>query len=242
MSGPDGREEQLAGRLAAPLPGERAALERNWQGFLAARHRAPRRRWGALRSAASAITLLGVVVVGLGWWQQVRLDVAGDRRPVLYRELVAETSFDSTALDTRRRDTTFSLAQLQGKPAISGTLVIVQKRVDGPRADRLSVVAGADVRIDGSVLPATIELRFRSPGDASYGLLARTEGLNDPRRATGQTRTTYEAPLPPIERGHSATYRIWIHVETAIGDVESPVLVVTVTERAEGQRATSEVP
>jgi CheY-like chemotaxis protein len=159
--------------------------------------------------------LVIVVLAGLGWWQGARIDVAGDRLPVLYREEVARTAIIG--------------------PGIDATLAIQQKHIQGDA--RLRVVGVTDVRLATERLPATIELRIQSSsGSDAYGVLAHSE-VSDARRATGTTRTLYEAPFPPLAPRERATYRVWLHVESATGPVESPVLLVQVTDRPEGQRA-----
>ena len=61
--------------------------------------------------------------------------------------------------------------------------------------------------------------------------------MTDPRRATGTTRTLYEAPFPPLASREQATYRVWLHIDTPSGPIDSSVLVIAVTEGPEGQRA-----
>jgi hypothetical protein len=207
------RDEELAGRLGTPLGSERAAAERNWRALSAATA-GPAPRPGGLRAIATTVGLAAVLLLALGWWEGARVDVAGDRLPVLYREDVARTTV--------------------GAPGIDATLTIAQKHLESDA--RLRVVGVTDVRVGADRLPATIELRFQPSGADSYGVLARSE-VSDPRRATGTTRTLYEAPFPPLGTRESATYRVWLHIETATGAVESPVLVIRVTDRPEGQRA-----
>ena len=118
--------------------------------------------------------------------------------------------------------------------ATEATLVIAQKHVEGDA--RLRVVGITDVRLGAGRLPAIIELRFQRPADDTYGVLAHSE-VSDPRRATGTTRTLYEAPFPPLGPRERATYRVWLHLDTSAGPVDSPALVIQVTDRPEGQRA-----
>ena len=208
------REEQLAGRLGTPLPSEYLAAERNWRALSAAKAAPPRRVFGAARAILTTVALGAVVLVALGWWQGARIDVAGDRLPVLYREEVARTSIAVAGIDA--------------------SLAIQQKHIESD--DRLRVVGVTDVRLGADRLPATIELRFQATGADTYGVLAHSE-VSDPRRATGTTRTLYEAPFPPLAAREQATYRVWLHVDTATGAVDSPVLVIAVTETPAGQRA-----
>lgn len=210
------RDDELAGRLGTPLPSERAAADRNWRALSARASERTTSPFGRARSRAVGLALILAVGLGLGWWQGARIDVAGDRLPVLYREEVARTGIAG--------------------PGIEATLVILQKHVERAPTGRLGVVGAVDVRLGADRLPATVELRFQRPGDDSYGLLARSESLLDPRRATGTTRTLYEAPFPPLGAREQATYRVWLHLETASGVAESPVLVIHVTDRPEGQR------
>lgn len=208
------RDEQLASRLGAPLPSERAAADRNWRSLSAAMARPARSRRSPLRAMATTIALAAVVLLSLGWWEGARVDVAGDRLPVLYREEVARTAVSA--------------------PGIDATLAIAQKHIESDA--RLRVVGVTDVRVGADRLPATIELRFQPSGSDTYGVLGRSE-VSDPRRATGTTRTLYEAPFPPLGPREIETYRVWLHIETSTGLVDSPVLVVRVTEQPEGQRA-----
>ena len=209
----NGRDEELARRLGSPLGSERPALERNWRTLSVALARPAPRRLGGLRAAMTTIALAALVLLALGWWQGARVDVAADRLPVLYREEVARTMIGATGIEA--------------------SLAIEQKRIEGDA--RLRVVGVTDVRIAADRLPATIELRFQSGSDA-YGVLAHSE-VSDPRRATGTTRTLYEAPFPPLGPRETATYRVWLHLDTATGPVDSPGLVIRVTDRPEGQRA-----
>lgn len=211
------RDDELAGRLGTPLLSERAARDRNWRA-LSARIAVPATTtFAGARTLAVGFALILAVGLGLGWWQGARVDVAGDRLPVLYREEVARTGIAA--------------------PGIEATLVILQKHVAGAASGRLGVVGATDVRLSAERLPATIELRFQQPGDDSYGLLARSENLLDPRRATGTTRTLYEAPFPPLGSREQVTYRVWLHIETASGAIETAVVVIHVADRPEGQRA-----
>lgn len=208
------REERLAARLGTSLPSERAAADRNWRALSAAITAPTRRPFGALRALATTAGLAVVVLAALAWWQGARVDVASDRLPVLYREEVARTTIAATGVDA--------------------SLAIQQKHIESDA--RLRVVGVTDVRLGADRLPASIELRFQAAGADTYGVLAHSE-VSDPRRATGTTRTLYEAPFPPLAPHERATYRVWLHVETASGQLDSPVLVVLVTDGPEGQRA-----
>jgi hypothetical protein len=212
------RDERLASRLGTPFASERAAADRNWRALSSAIAAPAPRRLGGLRAIATTVALVAVVLLALGWWEGARVDVAGDRLPVLYREEVARTTI--------------------AVPGIDATVAIEQKRIEGDA--RLRVVGVTDVRLGAERLPATIELRFQGPLDDSYGVLAHSE-VSDPRRATGTTRTLYEAPFPPLAPRERATYRIWLHLETATGPVDSSTLVIQVTDRPEGQRASDKV-
>ena len=208
------RDEQLADRLGVPLGSERAAADRNWRALSTAIATPAPRAIGRLRAVATTVALAAIVLLGLGWWQGARVDVAGDRLPVLYREEVARTSITA--------------------PGIDASLTIAQKHIESDA--RLRVVGVTDVRLGADRVPATIELRFQGLGTDTFGVLAHSE-VSDPRRATGTTRTLYEAPFPPLGPRETATYRVWLHIESATGTVESPVLIIRVTDQPEGQRA-----
>ena len=208
------REEQLASRLGTYLPSERTAAERNWRALSAAIAVPGRRGAGMLRAVVTTAALAAVVLAAIAWWQGARVEVASGGLPVLYREEVARTEVAAAAIEA--------------------TLVIAQKHVEGDA--RLRVVGITDVRLGAGRLPAVIELRFQRPEDDTYGVLAHSE-VSDPRRATGTTRTLYEAPFPPLGPRERATYRVWLHLDTSAGPVDSPALVIQVTDRPEGQRA-----
>ena len=208
------REERLASRLGTPLRSERAAAERNWRAISVAIAAPARRGAGTLRAIVTTVALAAIVLAALGWWQSARVDVASGGLPVLYREEVARTEIAAAAIEA--------------------TLVIEQKHIEGDA--RLRVVGITDVRLGADRLPAIIELRFQRPQDDTYGVLAHSE-VSDPRRATGTTRTLYEAPFPPLAAREQATYRVWLHLETSVGSVDSPAVVIQVTDRPEGQRA-----
>ena len=208
------REEQLASRLGTSLPSERTAAERNWRALSAAIAVPGRRGAGMLRAVVTTAALATVVLAAIAWWQGARVEVANGGLPVLYREEVARTEVAAAAIEA--------------------TLVIAQKHVEGDA--RLRVVGITDVRLGAGRLPAIIELRFQRPADDTYGVLAHSE-VSDPRRATGTTRTLYEAPFPPLGPRERATYRVWLHLDTSAGPIDSPALVIQVTDRPEGQRA-----
>jgi len=208
------REDQLASRLGTSLPSERTAAERNWRALSAAIAVPGRGGAGMLRAVATTAALAAVVFAALGWWQGARVDVASGGLPVLYREEVAQTAIAAAGIEA--------------------TLLIEQKHIEGD--ERLRVVGITDVRLGAGRLPAVIELRFQRPEDDTYGVLAHSE-VSDPRRATGTTRTLYEAPFPPLGPRERATYRVWLHLDTSAGPIDSPALVIQVTDRPEGQRA-----
>jgi len=216
------RTDGLIDRLGSPLASERVAADRNWSA-LSARLAVPERhRPGFLRSALTATAAAVILVLAATTWGSVRLQVGANHLPVLYRQEVARTELVAPGV-------TASLA-IEQKPAVH------QATPAGPEVVGLFVSALVDARIAASALPADIELRFQRPEWASYGILARTEGLNDPRRSTGETHTLYDAPFPPSIAGETVTYRVWLHLETATGPLDSRVLQVAVTAAPEGQR------
>lgn len=218
------REDRLIDRLGAPLASERVAADRNWLAIQALTRRPARRGPALLRTAVATLAVLTIVAIGTATWGSVRLLVGANHLPVLYRQEIVRTELAAAGVRA-------SLA-IEQQPA-------ARKAVPaGPEVVGLFVSALVDVRITAEALPADIELRFQRPEWASYGILARSEGLNEPRRATGETRTTYRAPFPPSVAGETATYRVWLHLDTATGPLDSRVLVVAVTMAPEGQRAT----
>lgn len=216
------RTDRLIDRLGTPLASERAAADRNWNAISARLGAPERRQRGFLRSALATVAVAAVVIIAATTWGSVRLQVGANHLPMLYRQEVART-------------------ELNG-PGVSASLTIEQKpAVHKPTQSAREVVglfvsALVDARIAASALPADIELRFQRPEWASYGILARTEGLNDPRRSTGETRTLYNAPFPASLPGETVAYRVWLHLETAAGPLDSRVLEVAVSAAAEGQR------
>ena len=217
------RIDGLIGRLGSPLASERIAVERNWRAISVGLEAPVRHRTGFLRSALATVAVAAILITAGTTLGSVRLQVGANHLPVLYRQEVARTELVAPGV-------TASLA-IEQKPAVH------QANSEAPEVVGLFVSALVDVRIAASALPANIELRFQRPEWASYGILARTEGLNDPRRSTGETRTRYDAPFPPSLPGETVTYRVWLHLETAAGPLDSRVLEVAVSAASEGQRA-----
>jgi len=218
------RTDRLIDRLGTPLASERVAADRNWNA-ISARLAAPElRRPSFLRSALATVAIAAVVMIAATTWGSVRLQVASNHLPVLYRQEVAHTDLAAPGV-------TASLA-IEQKPAARKVTPAAPEGVVG-----IFVSALVDVRINASALPADIELRFQRSEWGSYGVLARTEGLSDPRRSTGETRTLYDAPFPPSLPGETVIYRVWLHLETATGPLDSRVLQVAVSAAPEGQRA-----
>lgn len=217
------REDRLIDRLGSPLASERVAADRNWLAIQALSRTAARRGTGLLRTAVATLAVLTIVAIGAATWGSVRLQVGANHLPVLYRQEIARTELAAAGVRA-------SLAIEQQPAAHRSTPA-------APEIVGLFVSALVDVRIAAEALPADIELRFQRPEWASYGILARSEGLNEPRRATGETHTTYRAPFPPSPAGETATYRVWLHLDTATGPLDSRVLVIAVDGRPEGQRA-----
>jgi len=217
------RTDRLLERLGTPLASERVAAGRNWSAISARLEVPERRQRGFLGSAFATAAVAALVLIAATTWGSVRLQVGANHLPVLYRQEVARTELTGPGV-------TASLA-IEQKPAARKVTPAAPEGVVG-----LFVSALVDVRINASALPADIELRFQRPEWGSYGILARTEGLNDPRRSTGETRTLYDAPFPPSLPGETATYRVWLHLETATGALDSRVLEVAVSAASEGQR------
>ena len=218
------RADRLIDRLGTPLASERVAADRNWSAISARLDAPVRGQGGFLRSVLATVAVAALIAIAATTWGSVRLQVGANHLPVLYRQEVARTELVAPGV-------TASLA-IEQKPAARKVTPAAPEGVVG-----LFVSALVDVRINASALPADIELRFQRPEWGSYGILARTEGLNDPRRSTGETRTLYDAPFPPSLPGETVTYRVWLHLETATGPLDSRVLEVAVTVAPEGQRA-----
>ena len=122
------RDLRIAGRLGTPLGSERAAADRNWRALSAAIAAPARHRGGPLRAAATTLALAVVVLAALGWWQGARIDVAGDRLPVLYREEVARTTIAADGVE--------------------GTLAIQQKHILGDARLRVLLIPRADAIVE----------------------------------------------------------------------------------------------
>ena len=214
--------DRLTGAIADR--GELRRAERRVWSRIEAAPRAPASRpRPGLAGFGVALAVLVLAVIGAGWLRSYRLEVAGDRLPVLYREEVV-------ALDFAAPD-----AKGAAAPVARGSFAVLQKHIEGRNG--LAAVVLADVHLAPDALPASIEVRFRDAGDRSYGILVRTEGLTEPRRATGETRMTYEAPLPPTDRGATRTYEIWVHLDLRSGAYDSGAVAVQVTGAPEGERA-----
>jgi hypothetical protein len=216
----DPRVDRLLRRVEGTLDRAttHAAEERVWR-RLREGHSVRGRNW---TPAFVVFALALLLLVGGAYLGSYRLEVASGVGLVLYQEKVASTQ----------------IAQRSGVTQIvTGTLDIRQGHYNPTRPDLLRVVAIDDVRMSAGALPATIEIRYREQGSAVSGTLARTTGIEEVRRATGDARHNVIAPLPPVERGEVRRFEVWVHVDSAAGPVESGHLLVEVRGAAEGERA-----
>lgn len=191
-----------------------AARERVWSQLQrrVRRHPSP---LGRIATAALALAAVVVVALALGWAQHYRLEVAAGPLPVLYREEVGRADLRN---DLVNAEMALQLRHLEGAAGLRAGALI-------------------DVRISSDGLPATVEIRARTRGTIVAEVIGRTAQLQEVRRATDVTRTSFFAPLPPTERGETNTYEVWLFLETSRGVFESDKLVVEVAGRPEGERA-----
>lgn len=220
MVSEDPRVDRLLRRIEGPVDraSTHAAEERVWR-RLREGYPVRGRNW---MPAVLVVALALALLVGGAYLQSYRLEVASGGGLVLYQERIANAQ----------------IAQRSGvTQVVTGTLEIRQGHYNATRPDLLRVVAIDDVRVSSGALPATIEIRYREQGSAVSGTLARTAGLDEVRRATGDARHNVIAPLPPVERGEVRRFEVWVHVDTAVGPVESGHLLVEVRGAAEGERA-----
>lgn len=213
----DPHVERLVRRLEGPLDpaSTRAAEERVWR-----RLRQPgreTRRFGWI-PALGAVALAIALVVGGLWLDSYRLDVASGGLPILYREQVAHADVPTTN-------------------GVSGTFDVAQGHFSASSPGRITVVAIAHLRFAEGALPATAEIRYRDVAAPDVDVLARSAQFTEVRRGTADARYDVAAPFPPLQPGQSATYEVWVHVDTATGALESTVFRVEVRGGGEGQRA-----
>jgi hypothetical protein len=217
-------DAELEALIARCLGGEvgdarelRAARERVWATL---RERTAQRKgrpaFGWTATTAFAVVAAMAFVVWLAWAQQYRVEVAQGGVPVLYREEVGRTTLRGADVDA---DIAVQIRHIEG--------------TSGLRAGAL-----IDVRLGASALPATIELRARPLGASVIEVIGRTAAIAETRGPTEVSRTAFFAPLPPTPRGETRRYEVWLFVETSRGVVESDKLLVEVTGRPEGERAT----
>lgn len=213
----DPRVERLVRRLEDPLDAAstRAAEERVWRRL--ERPQRARRSFGWV-PALGAVGLAIALVVGGLWLDSYRLDVASGGLPILYREQVAH-------------------ANVPTAKGVSGTFDVAQGHFSAVSPERITVVAIAHLRLGEDALPATAEIRYRDVAAPEVDVLARSAQFTEVRRGTADARYDVAAPFPPLQPGQSATYDVWVHVDTATGAVESAVFRVEVRGGVEGQRA-----
>lgn len=205
----------LQARLATGLPA-RDAQPRVW----AAVGGGPRRgTWGGLSAGLAAIATAVVLVLALGWIGSVRIGVAGDGLPVLYREEVARVATGDAG---------------------DGTLAVIMKRPESAPRD-LRAFAVLQLQVAAAELPGTVEIRFQEHGADAHGVLGRIR-LGPEDRASGRAQFTLDAPFPPLGRGQRQVYRVWVSVEGPRGERRSPELAVEVSGEAGGQRARQVAP
>lgn len=212
-------ERLLARRIGSEIAGARSiasARERVWI-RLGPRLRTRRSTSIPVRMRTAALAFAAVVAlfVGLGWLQQYRIDVAQGGLPVLYREEVARTSLRNELFDA---EIVIQLRHVEGGPGLRAGALI-------------------DVRLNESALPATIEVRSRPKGTTVVEVIGRTAQLQEARQATAVTRTSFFAPLPPLARGETRLYEVWLFVESARGIFESDRMILEITGKPEGDRA-----
>lgn len=217
----------LQARLGAPLPA-RDAQARVWAAVRAGPRAGTRgglragprsNSWGGLRAGLAAVATAVVLVLALGWIGSVRVGVAGDGLPVLYREEVGRVA---TA------------------EAGDGTLAVVLKRPESaPR--NLRAFAVVQLQVAAADLPGIVEIRFLEGAADAHGVLGRIR-LGPEDRASGRAHFTLDAPFPPLGRGERQVYRVWVSVDGPRGERRSPVIAVEVRGEAGGQRARQVAP
>lgn len=227
----DPRTARLLRRIEGQLDSTatRAAEDRVWRRIREG-HQLPSASW---LPAFAVIALAALLLAGGAYVQSYRFEVASGGMPILYQERVAQTSVN---VDTGPDGGTTPTR------VVSATLEIRQGHFGGARPDLLRVVAIDDVRLTAEAVPATVEIRYREVGSVVSGILARTADISETRRATGDARHNVVAPLPPVERGDVRNFEVWLHIDTAHGPIESPVLTVEVRGAAEGARARPATP
>lgn len=220
----DPRLDRVLRRIGGPLdPTSTRAAEDRVLRRIREGHELPGRSWVP---AFAVVALAIAVLAGGAYLESYRFEVASGGIPILYQENVAQTSLN---VDTGADGAT------PPAPLIRATLEIRQGHFG--TAPRLRVVSVDDVRLAAAALPADVEIRYREQGSAVSGTLARTTGLNETRRGTGEARHNVIAPLPPVARGEVHVFEVWLHVDMPRGAFDSPTLVVEVRGAAEGERA-----
>lgn len=205
----------LQAKLAALLPA-REARPRVW----AAVRVVPRRStWGGLRAGLAAVATAVVLVLAIGWLGSIRVGVAGDGLPVLYRE---------------------DIARVATGDAGDGSLAVIVKRPASAPRD-LRAFAVLQLQVAATDLPGTVEIRFQERGADAHGVLGRIR-LGPEDRASGRAQFTLDAPFPPLGRGERQVYRVWVSVEGPRGERRSPELAIEVSGEAGGQRARQVAP
>lgn len=205
----------LQTRLAAALPA-RDAQPRVW----AAVRGGPRQaRWGGLQAGLAAVAAAVVLVLAIGSLGSIRVGVAGDGLPVLYRE---------------------DIARVATGDAGDGTLAVIVKRPESAPRD-LRAFAVLQLQVAATDLPGIVEIRFQERGADAHGVLGRIR-LGPEDRASGRAQLTLDAPFPPLGRGERRVYRVWVSVEGPRGERRSPELAIEVSGEAGGQRARQVAP
>lgn len=219
----DPRLDRLLRRIEGPLDPAptRAAEDRVWRRLREGRPV----RGRSLLPAFGVVALALLMLVGGAYLQSYRIEVGSGGLPILYQEKVAETGVSGKTGDASSAD------------LLSATLEVRQGHFSASTPGRLRVVAIDDIRIAEALLPATVEIRYREQGSVVSGVLARTADLNEVRRATSSVRHNVIAPFPPVARGDVRVFEVWLHIDTATGVVESPVLTIEVRGAPEGERA-----
>jgi hypothetical protein len=110
------------------------------------------------------------------------------------------------------------------------TLVVEDGRAVARPGASTSVVVRADVRFAEPPTRGFLEVRIRREGEEFYGIVARAPSL------VGASRSTIEGQLPAADRGPSAVYLVWLHVEYDAGDYDTAPITIEVYAVAGGER------
>jgi hypothetical protein len=172
---------------------------------IASRRARPRR---ALAGRVLQFGLAAAVLVAAVLTGLVFVDGPAAAPPPL-REVVASASFEL--------------------PGGQGTLTVEQGTALARAGAQIGVGARAELRLAQAPTRGEAEIRFRRQGESAYGVLGASPDI------AGSTRASFGGSFSRPAAPDKVTYEVWVHFESALGSVDTPPLVISISATRRGE-------